>query len=76
MIKLRCLKVTDDSHFLPGDIVNVIGYSSKDGDNSGSMKIRNEDAMAVGPFQFNEKDLYMDHAKWRVLMVPNTEAVL
>ena len=74
MIKLRCLAVTDDSNFFAGDVVDVVGFSSKDNNKTGSMKIKNKEAIAVGPFRFKHKTLYMDHSWWRVLLVPNTEA--
>ena len=69
------MQVSGPHKFWPGDVVDVVGFGSEDGNKTGGMKVRSNDTIAVGKFYFKGKTLNFDFSRWQVLLTPNTEAM-
>ena len=76
-IKLRCLAVGKHSRFFVGDICQVTKLHSDDDMKTGIITIAGEDVKSTGPFRFsNAQNLITKTEAFRMMLVPNTEAVL
>lgn len=76
MIKLKCLAVGKHSRFFVGDICDVTKLHSDDDMATGVITITNDEVKATTPFRFSKaKNLITKTEAFRLLLVPNTEAV-